>query len=127
MQTGCGRTGTWYAFEQYGIEPDVIIASKGLSGLGLPVSVILYRSRLDRWGPGSHIGTFRGNNLAFASGNAYLEVLRRENLLDNVRAQGRHLLTGAGRPAAVHQPDQRRTRARADRSAWRWPPIRPRR
>ena len=93
VQTGCGRTGTWYAFEQYGIEPDVIIASKGLSGLGLPVSVILYRSRLDRWGPGSHIGTFRGNNLAFASGNAYLEVLRRENVLDNVRAQGWHLLT----------------------------------
>jgi diaminobutyrate-2-oxoglutarate transaminase len=92
VQTGCGRTGTWYAFEQYGIEPDVIIASKGLSGLGLPVSVILYRRRLDRWGPGSHIGTFRGNNLAFASGNAYLEVLRREDLLGNVRAQGRHLL-----------------------------------
>ena len=94
VQTGCGRTGTWYAFEQYGIEPDVIIASKGLSGLGLPVSVILYRRRLDRWGPGSHIGTFRGNNLAFASGNAYLEVLRRENLLGNVRAQGRYLLAG---------------------------------
>ena len=93
VQTGCGRTGTWFAFEQYGIEPDVIIASKGLSGLGLPVSVILYRSRLDRWGPGSHIGTFRGNNLAFASGNAYLDVLRRENLLENVQVQGRHLLT----------------------------------
>ena len=93
VQTGCGRTGTWYAFEQYGIEPDVIIASKGLSGLGLPVSVILYRSRLDGWGPGSHIGTFRGNNLAFASGNAYLEVLRRDNLLDNVAAQGAHILT----------------------------------
>jgi diaminobutyrate-2-oxoglutarate transaminase len=92
VQTGCGRTGTWYAFEQYGIEPDVIIASKGLSGLGLPVSVILYRSRLDSWGPGSHIGTFRGNNLAFASGNAYLQVLRRENLLENVRVQGSHLI-----------------------------------
>jgi diaminobutyrate-2-oxoglutarate transaminase len=104
VQTGCGRTGTWYAFEQYGIEPDVIIASKGLSGLGLPVSVILYRSRLDRWGPGSHIGTFRGNNLAFASGNAYLEVLRRDNLLDNVRAQGRHLLSalaGLGRSTSL--------------------------
>ena len=106
VQTGCGRTGTWYAFEQYGIEPDVIIASKGLSGLGLPVSVILYRRRLDRWGPGSHIGTFRGNNLAFASGNAYLQVLRREDLLGNVRAQGRHLLAGAGRPAPVHRLDQ---------------------
>ena len=89
VQTGCGRTGTWYAFEQYGIEPDVVIASKGLSGLGLPAAVILYRRRLDRWGPGSHIGTFRGNNLAFASANAYLEVLESENLLENVQAQGR--------------------------------------
>ena len=51
------------------------------------MSVILYRSRLDAGGR-AVIGTFRGNNLAFASGNAYLDVLRRENLLANVRAQG---------------------------------------
>ena len=51
VQTGCGRTGTWFAFEQYGIEPDVVVASKGLSGLGLPVSVILYRSFRDFVGP----------------------------------------------------------------------------
>jgi diaminobutyrate-2-oxoglutarate transaminase len=93
VQTGCGRTGSWFAFEQYGIEPDVIVASKGLSGLGLPVSIIMYRDRLDTWAPGSHIGTFRGNNLAFASGNAYLEILRRDDLLENVRAQGAHLLS----------------------------------
>ena len=92
VQTGCGRTGTWFAFEQYGIEPDVIVASKGLSGLGLPVSVIMYRERLDVWSPGSHIGTFRGNNLAFASANAFLEVLARDNLLAQVRQRGDHLL-----------------------------------
>jgi diaminobutyrate-2-oxoglutarate transaminase len=97
VQTGCGRTGTWFAFEQYGIEPDVIVASKGLSGLGLPVSIIMYNKRLDTWGPGSHIGTFRGNNLAFASGNAYLNVLERDNLLDNVQAQGAHLLSALTR------------------------------
>ncbi|HEU5469672.1 MAG TPA: diaminobutyrate--2-oxoglutarate transaminase family protein [Actinophytocola sp.] len=94
VQTGCGRTGTWFAFEPYGIEPDVIVASKGLSGLGLPVSIILYRDHLDTWAPGSHIGTFRGNNLAFASGNAYLTVLHRDNLLANVRDRGDQLLTG---------------------------------
>jgi diaminobutyrate-2-oxoglutarate transaminase len=92
VQTGCGRTGTWFAFERYGIEPDVIIASKGLSGLGLPVSIIMYRRRLDTWGPGSHIGTFRGNNLAFASGNVFLDVLEREDLLANVETEGAHLL-----------------------------------
>ncbi|HEX4862579.1 MAG TPA: aminotransferase class III-fold pyridoxal phosphate-dependent enzyme, partial [Acidimicrobiales bacterium] len=42
VQTGGGRTGTWYAFEQYGIEPDVIVASKTLSGIGAPVAIILY-------------------------------------------------------------------------------------
>ncbi|WP_405577601.1 diaminobutyrate--2-oxoglutarate transaminase family protein [Streptomyces sp. NBC_01190] len=93
VQTGCGRTGTWFAFEQYGITPDVVVASKGLSGLGLPVSVIMYRKHLDTWAPGSHIGTFRGNNLAFASANAYLDVVERDGVLANVRGQGEYLLT----------------------------------
>ncbi|GIE97672.1 diaminobutyrate--2-oxoglutarate transaminase family protein [Paractinoplanes rishiriensis] len=91
VQTGCGRTGTWFAFEQYGIEPDVVVASKGLSGMGLPVSVIMYHERLDVWSPGSHIGTFRGNNLAFASANAYLDVLERDNLLAHVLQTGDYL------------------------------------
>jgi diaminobutyrate-2-oxoglutarate transaminase len=47
VQTGCGRTGTWFAFEQYDIEPDVIIASKALSGIGMPVALIIYDERLD--------------------------------------------------------------------------------
>src|SRR6185437_3574716 len=68
VQTGCGRTGTWFAFEQYGIEPDVIVASKALSGIGQPVSIILYDERLDVWAPGAHTGTFRGNQVAFAAG-----------------------------------------------------------
>ena len=45
------------------------------------------------WSPGSHIGTFRGNNLAFASANAYLDVLERDDILANVRDQGTYLLT----------------------------------
>lgn len=91
VQTGCGRTGTWFAFEQYGIEPDIITASKGLSGIGLPVSILLYRKSLDTWGPGAHIGTFRGNQVAFASGVAALDVIGRERVLDNVKAQGKLL------------------------------------
>ncbi|MFE5674359.1 aspartate aminotransferase family protein [Streptomyces erythrochromogenes] len=92
VQTGCGRTGTWFAFEQYDITPDVVVASKGLSGMGLPVAAILYRKHLDTWSPGSHIGTFRGNNLAFASANAFLDVVEREELLPHVRVIGEHLL-----------------------------------
>ncbi|GAA5199601.1 diaminobutyrate--2-oxoglutarate transaminase [Arthrobacter gyeryongensis] len=88
IQTGCGRTGTWFAFEQYGIEPDVIVASKALSGIGLPVALIIYNKDLDRWLPGAHTGTFRGNQLAFAAGAAAVEIIRRDDVLGNVRSRG---------------------------------------
>ena len=87
VQTGCGRTGTWFAFEQYGIEPDVIIASKALSGIGQPVALIMYDQRLDVWAPGAHTGTFRGNQVAFAAGTRTVEIIRRDDVLGNVRAR----------------------------------------
>ncbi len=85
VQTGCGRTGTWFSFEQYDIEPDVIVASKALSGVGLPIAVILYDERLDVWAPGAHTGTFRGNQLAFAAGARAVQIVRRDDVLGNVR------------------------------------------
>ncbi|HWL67162.1 MAG TPA: diaminobutyrate--2-oxoglutarate transaminase family protein [Geminicoccus sp.] len=88
VQTGCGRTGTWFAFEQYGIEPDVIVASKALSGIGMPVAIIIYDERLDCWGPGAHTGTFRGNQLAFAAGAEAVRIVLRDRILDNVRQRG---------------------------------------
>ncbi|RKT57307.1 diaminobutyrate--2-oxoglutarate transaminase family protein [Saccharothrix australiensis] len=91
VQTGCGRTGTWFAFEQYDIEPDVIVASKALSGIGLPVAIILYDQRLDTWLPGAHTGTFRGNQAAFAAGAETVKVFRRDNVLENVRRRGDQL------------------------------------
>ena len=87
VQTGCGRTGTWFAFEQYGIEPDVIVASKALSGIGQPVAIILYDRRLDAWAPGAHTGTFRGNQLAFAAGAEAVRIMQRDDVLGNVRAR----------------------------------------
>ncbi|MFG2194384.1 aspartate aminotransferase family protein [Streptomyces sp. NPDC048639] len=88
VQTGGGRTGTWFAFEQYGIEPDVIVASKALSGIGAPVALILYDERLDVWAPGAHTGTFRGNQLAFASGLEAVRIFQRDDVLGNVRRRG---------------------------------------
>jgi diaminobutyrate-2-oxoglutarate transaminase len=85
VQTGCGRTGTWFAFEQFGIEPDVIVASKALSGIGQPVAIILYDERLDVWAPGAHTGTFRGNQVAFAAGAEAVRIVRRDDVLGNVR------------------------------------------
>ncbi|GAA3792947.1 diaminobutyrate--2-oxoglutarate transaminase [Sphaerisporangium flaviroseum] len=91
VQTGCGRTGTWFAFEQYGIEPDVIVASKALSGIGVPVAIIMYDERLDVWAPGAHIGTFRGNQLAFAAGTEAVRIVRRDDVLGNVRRRGEQI------------------------------------
>ncbi|GAB3004511.1 diaminobutyrate--2-oxoglutarate transaminase family protein [Amycolatopsis acidiphila] len=88
VQTGCGRTGTWFAFEPYGIEPDVIVASKALSGVGSPIAIIMYDRHLDTWAPGAHTGTFRGNQLAFAAGAATVRIVRRDGILDNVGRRG---------------------------------------
>ncbi|MCX4692537.1 aspartate aminotransferase family protein [Streptomyces sp. NBC_01408] len=93
VQSGCGRTGTWYAFEQYGIEPDVVVSSKAVGG-GHPASVIVYNERLDGWKAGAHTGTFRGNQLAFASGAALMRVVAEDGLLDNVREVGAQLRQG---------------------------------
>lgn len=92
VQTGWGRTGTWWAFEQYDIEPDVILASKAIGGIGLPVAIILYDERLDVWAPGAHSGTFRGNQLAFAAGVEAARIMKRDGVLDNVREQGAYAL-----------------------------------
>ena len=79
VQTGFGRTGTMFAFEQAGIEPDVLVLSKALGG-GLPLSVVVYDQRFDGWAPGAHAGTFRGHQLAMAAGSETLLVLRGEQL-----------------------------------------------
>ena len=73
IQAGCGRIGTFFSFERAGIVPDIVTLSKSLSGYGLPMSVVLMKSEIDKWEPGEHNGTFRGNNLAFVSATAALE------------------------------------------------------
>lgn len=67
IQAGCGRTGPFFSFEPAGIEPDLVCLSKSISGLGLPMSLVLIRPDLDVWKPGEHTSTFRGNNLAFVT------------------------------------------------------------
>jgi diaminobutyrate-2-oxoglutarate transaminase len=92
IQTGCGRTGTWFAFEQHGIVPDVVLASKALGGIGMPIAVVFYNKRLDVWKPGAHTATFRGNQLAFAAGVAAARIIQRDRVLENVREQGAYAL-----------------------------------
>ncbi len=73
VQAGCGRTGTYFSFEEVGIEPDIITLSKSLGGYGLPFAVVLMKPELDQWKPGEHNGTFRGNNFAFVTAKAAID------------------------------------------------------
>ena len=80
IQAGCGRTGPFFSFERAGVVPDIVCLSKSISGLGLPMSLVLIRPQFDAWAPGEHNGTFRGNNLAFVSARAALELWRDDRL-----------------------------------------------
>lgn len=73
IQAGCGRTGTFFSFEETGIKPDIVTLSKSLGGYGLPFAVVLFRPELDHWKPGEHNGTFRGNNFAFVTAKAAID------------------------------------------------------
>jgi diaminobutyrate-2-oxoglutarate transaminase len=74
VQAGCGRTGTFFSFEHVpGLDPDIVCLSKSLSGLGLPMAMLVVRRDRDVLGPGEHNGTFRGQNLAFVGATAALD------------------------------------------------------
>lgn len=72
IQSGCGRTGDFFAFGASGIRPDLICVSKSISGFGLPMALVLIDERIDVWEPGEHNGTFRGSAIAFSAATATL-------------------------------------------------------
>jgi 4-aminobutyrate aminotransferase len=97
VQTGFGRTGSFFAYEQMGIVPDILVMAKGL-GSGLPISALAARSDLmARWPAGSHGGTYGGNALACAAASATIQVLRDERLPANAAQMGRVLMDGLRR------------------------------
>ena len=96
------------------------MASKALSGIGQPVAIILYDERLDVWAPGAHTGTFRGNQVAFAAGAEAVRIVRRDDVLGNVRARAAQIAAPPRR--AAHAPvGARRPRPRASCGGSSWP------
>jgi len=92
IQAGCGRTGTFFSFEEMGISPDVITMAKSLSGLGLPFAMVLLKPEHDVWGPAEHNGTFRGNNHAFVTAKVALEKFWQDDgFAGRVSEKGDHL------------------------------------
>jgi diaminobutyrate-2-oxoglutarate transaminase len=84
IQVGNGRTGTFFSFEDAGINPDIVTLSKSIGG-GLPLSLVLIKPEYDQWKPGEHTGTFRGNNLAFVASTELLSYWKDDNLTKTVQ------------------------------------------
>ena len=95
VQAGVGRTGPFFSFEGSALDPDIVCVSKSISGLGLPMALNLIRRGLDAWTPGEFSGTFRGNNLAFATSAAMLETYWTDSNLEKGTEQ-RGLVVRAG-------------------------------
>ncbi|HXF93052.1 MAG TPA: acetylornithine transaminase [Nitrospiraceae bacterium] len=94
VQTGMGRTGTLFAYEQFGVEPDIMTLAKGLGG-GVPIGACLARAQVaEVFTPGTHASTFGGNPLACAAGLAVLRVLLEGRILDHARRMGDYLAKG---------------------------------
>ncbi len=94
VQTGIGRTGTWFGFQHAGVMPDVMALAKGLGG-GVPIGACLARgAAADVFQPGNHGSTFGGNPLACAAALATLEAIEEEKLLDNARLRGEAIRAG---------------------------------
>jgi acetylornithine/N-succinyldiaminopimelate aminotransferase len=93
IQTGMGRTGTLFAYQQHGIEPDIMTLAKGLAS-GLPIGAILAKEKASVFGLGDHGSTFGGNPLACAGGYATLKFILENDLAAQVRGVGEHLACG---------------------------------
>lgn len=94
IQTGMGRTGTMFAYQQYGIVPDIVTLAKGLGG-GVPIGAFIASNKVaSAFKSGDHGSTFGGNPLASAAGNTVLAIIEEEGLLDNAKKVGNYLEKG---------------------------------
>ncbi|MDP2930976.1 MAG: acetylornithine transaminase [Chloroflexota bacterium] len=93
IQTGLGRTGTLFAYEQYGIEPDIMTLAKGLAG-GLPIGALLAKDKAAVFTPGEHGSTYGGNPVACAAGVAALTFILEQDVPANCRKMGQRLMAG---------------------------------
>jgi diaminobutyrate-2-oxoglutarate transaminase len=93
IQAGFCRTGKMFSFEHIGVIPDIVTMSKALGGVGFPISGVALREDLDTWPPGKHIGTFRGNVVAYAAGHAALQFMVANKLAEHASELGQRMLS----------------------------------
>ena len=111
IQVGNGRTGTFFSFEDAGLNPDIITLSKSVGG-GLPLSMVLMKPELDQWKPGEHTGTFRGNNLAFVASSELLGYWENNNISEAVYYKEKILRSALEEMAKKYQDFQPSIRGR---------------
>ncbi|MDT7784068.1 MAG: acetylornithine/N-succinyldiaminopimelate aminotransferase [Pseudonocardiales bacterium] len=101
VQTGIGRLGTWFAFQQAGIVPDVMTLAKGIGG-GLPLGATIgFGAAADLFQPGHHGTTFGGNPVCCAAALAVLDTIAAEGLLEHASSVGKEIAAGV---EALHHP-----------------------
>ncbi|WP_105565945.1 aspartate aminotransferase family protein [Microbacterium halophytorum] len=89
IQAAVGRTGSYFSFDGYGLDPDIITLAKGLGGYGTPIAMNLNKPEVDaHWSPGAHTGTFRGQGLSFVAGGVALDFFADDALMSRVREKG---------------------------------------
>jgi len=93
IQTGIGRTGSLFAYEQYGVEPDIMTLAKGLAS-GIPIGAILAKEKASVFSAGEHGSTFGGNPVACAAGYAVLKFIIDNKITENARSTGQYLSVG---------------------------------
>jgi 4-aminobutyrate aminotransferase len=111
VQSGIGRSGTWWAIEQEGVTPDIVTSGKGIAS-GLPLGAMIARDDLMVWELGAHGSTYGGSPLSCAAALATFDVIEREGLLANASTVGEQLLAGL-RDIASRHPLIREVRGRA--------------
>jgi acetylornithine/LysW-gamma-L-lysine aminotransferase len=101
IQTGFGRTGKWFGYQHFDLEPDILCLAKGIGG-GFPMGAVVYGERVQgALFPGAHGSTFGGNPLACAAGLAALEIYQEEGLIDRSARMGEFLRQGLAE--ALHE------------------------
>ncbi|HQM54445.1 MAG TPA: aminotransferase class III-fold pyridoxal phosphate-dependent enzyme [Anaerolineaceae bacterium] len=94
VQSGFGRTGKWFGYQHFEIEPDIMTVAKGIAS-GMPISGVISRLELmSKWIPGSHGGTYGGNAVAAAAAVATIRTIKEEKIIENVVTRGAQLKAG---------------------------------
>lgn len=93
VQTGMGRTGEWFAYQTYGVEPDIFTSAKALGG-GVPIGAVCAKDFVAKsFAPGDHGSTFGGNPFACAAGCAVVDIIEKESLLENAKNMSEYFMS----------------------------------